>query len=156
MKRKNLLTSILLGTCVLFSAVGFASCGDKGETSSSPEQVVQTEIEQIYAQYVVYAEAQGQEPMPYEQWLETIKGEKGDKGDKGDQGEQGIQGEKGDQGEQGIQGDQGEQGIQGGKGDQGIGIEKVEYDKDGNLVITYTDGSAQTIVLPEKEHTHYW
>ena len=57
----------------------------------------------------------------------------------------GAQGEKGDQGLQGEQGPQGE------KGDQGVGIEKVEYDKDGNLVITLTDGSKQTVAMPEKE-----
>lgn len=41
--------------------------------------------------------------------------------------------------------------IKGEKGDQGVGIEKVEYDKDGNLVITLTDGSKQTVTMPEKE-----
>ena len=43
--------------------------------------------------------------------------------------------------------------IKGEKGDQGVGIEKVEYDKDGNLVITLTDGSKQTVAMPEKEES---
>ena len=41
--------------------------------------------------------------------------------------------------------------IKGEKGDQGVGIKKVEYDKDGNLVITLTDGTKQTVAMPEKE-----
>ena len=45
----------------------------------------------------------------------------------------------------------GAQGEKGDKGEPGVGIEKVEYDKDGNLVITLTDGSTQTVAMPEKE-----
>ena len=41
--------------------------------------------------------------------------------------------------------------IKGEKGDQGVGIEKIEYDEDGNLVITLTDGTQQTVSMPEKE-----
>ena len=63
-------------------------------------------------------------------------GEKGEKGDTGAQGEQGVQGEKGEKGED---------------GQDGVGIEKVEYDEDGNLVITLTDGTKQTVEMPEKE-----
>ena len=42
--------------------------------------------------------------------------------------------------------------IKGEKGEPGVGIEKVECDKDGNLVITLTDGSTQTVAMPEKEN----
>lgn len=88
------------------------------------------EIYAIYTEYVAYAESNGEKPLSYEEWLSTIKGEKGDKGDKGDKGEQGEQGER------------------------GVGIKKVEYDKDGNLVIYFTDGTQQTVKAPEKhEHT---
>ena len=66
---------------------------------------------------------------------------------KGAAGEQGIQGEKGDKG------DQGEQGLPGEKGDIGVGIEKVEYDANGDLLITFTDGTTQTVAMPEK-HVH--
>ena len=108
------------------------------------------------------------------------QGDKGDKGDKGDVGAQGPQGDKGDtgaqgpQGEQGIQGPQGEQGIQGPQGEQGIQgpqgdkgdkgdkgdtgatIAKVEFDEQGRLVITLTDGTVlEPIEVPEKDgHTH--
>ncbi len=83
-----------------------------------------------------------------------LKGDKGDqgeqgiqgeKGDKGDQGEQGIQGEQGVQGEKGDKGDQGEQGIQGDKGETGVGIASTTVDANGNIVITYTDGTVTVI-----------
>ena len=48
-------------------------------------------------------------------------------------------------------GEQGNQGEQGAQGSQGVGIEKIEYDKDGNLVITLTDGSTQTVAMPSKD-----
>ena len=83
-----------------------------------------TQIEQVYQQYVAHAEENGQTPLSYEEWLASIKGEKG---------------------EQGIQG------VQGEKGEKGVGIEKVEYDENGNLKITFTDGTTQTVEMPEKE-----
>ncbi len=54
-------------------------------------------------------------------------------------------GEKGDQGPQGEKGDQGVQGPQGEKGDQGIGIESILLDEEGNLVITFGDGTTQVL-----------
>ena len=102
--------------------------------------------------------ASGEKGDKGDQGEQGIQGEKGDKGDQGEQGIQGEKGDKGDQGEQGIQGekgDKGDQGEQGEKAEDGVGIEKVEYDKDGNLVITFTDGTTQTVVMPEKEeHVH--
>ena len=107
--------------------------------------------------------AQGTKGDQGEQGIQGEQGEKGDKGDQGDQGIQGEKGDKGDQGEQGIQGekgdkgDQGEQGIQGEKGDkgdqgeqgiqgeQGVGIASTTMDENGNIVITYTDGSVEII-----------
>ena len=35
-----------------------------------------------------------------------------------------------------------------------VGIEKVEIDEDGNLVITYTDGTTQTVEVPKEECEH--
>ena len=91
----------------------------------------------------------------YEIWLELgyegteedfIAWLKGEKGETGPQGPQGEQGETGPQGPQGPQGD---------KGDTGVGIEKVEYDANGNLVITFTNGTTQTVEMPEsQEHVH--
>ena len=83
-------------------------------------------------------------------------GEKGEKGDRGEQGLQGIQGEQGLQGIQGEPGKDGEKGEKGDKGDTGATIEKVEFNAEGKLVITLTDGTVLNPVdLPEKEeHEH--
>ena len=49
----------------------------------------------------------------------------------------------------------GKDGINGNDGNDGRGIASVEYDKDGNLVITYTDNTSDTVVLLEREeHVH--
>ena len=79
-----------------------------------------------------------------------IQGEKGDKGDQGIQGIQGEKGDKGDQGAQGVKGDPGE------KGDPGATIAKVEFDAQGRLVITLTNGTVlEPITIPQKEeHLH--
>ena len=98
------------------------------------------------------------------------QGEKGDTGATGAQGPQGLsgatgaqgpQGEKGDtgatgaQGQQGLSGATGPQGPQGEKGDTGATIEKIEFDNQGRLVITLTDGTVlDPVALPEEEHQH--
>lgn len=49
----------------------------------------------------------------------------------------------------------GKDGANGNNGNDGRGIVSVAYDKDGNLVITYTDNTRDTVILPEKEeHVH--
>lgn len=138
MNKKNLLIGVLSAAFMATSAFAIAAC-DNGNGSGQEQEP--TRMEKVYAQYVVYAQAEDLEPLSYEAWLLSIKGEKGD------QGEQGIQGEKGDKE------DQGEQSIQGEKGETGVGIEKVEYDKNGDLKITFTDGSTQTVVMTDK-HVH--
>lgn len=51
-----------------------------------------------------------------------------------------------------IRGDKGEQGD---KGEDGVGIEKVAFDDDGNLVFTFTDGTTQTVIMPKGDvHVH--
>ena len=132
--RKVLLTILSILTLAAVS-LGAASCFSNKENSSS--QTTDNEFRQVYAMYVTYAEEQGVTPLSYEDWLKSIRGEQGPQGEKGDQGEQGPQGDKGDQ------------------GDQGVGIEKVEYDEGDNLVITFTDGTTQTVEIPEPEtHVH--
>ena len=110
MKMKKLLIGLLSLACVTAGSFGLVACGDNSAENKEP-----TEIEVVYAQYVAYAEEQGQTPLSYEDWLATIKGEKGD------------------------------------KGDTGVGIEKVEYDANGDLLITFTDGRTQTVAMPEKD-----
>ena len=118
MKKRKLLIG-LLSAFVLTSVLGVAACEPTDQESGNQP----TQMEQIYTQYIIHAQAEGVTPLSYEEWLEMIKGEKGDKGDKGD------------------------------KGETGVGIEKVEYDENGNLVITFTDGSTQTVTAPE-QHVH--
>lgn len=81
-------------------------------------------------------------------------GTKGDKGDKGDDGKSAYQIWL-DNGHTGTEQDflawlKGETGEQ---GQDGIGIESVEYDDNGDLIIHYTDGTQQVVELPEKEET---
>ena len=179
MKRTKKLLVVFLATLSVFSgSLGLAGCdlelglgngaGNQNSSSASEE----TEIEKVYAQYIVYAQAEGQEPLSYEEWIAMIKGEKGDtgaqgekgeKGDKGDTGAQGEKGEKGDKGDTGAQGEkgekgdkgdtgaQGEKGEKGDKGDAGVGIEKVEIDENGDLLITFTDGTKITLEMPWKD-----
>ena len=156
-----------------------------------------TEQENVYAAYVVYAEAAGDKALSYEDWLKTVKGEKGDKGDKGDAGVNGDKGEKGDKGDRGeagkdgkdgkdgksayeiwlengnsgteadflewLKGQQGEKGDKGDKGDPGSkgekgnagskgdkgeagrGIASMEINDNGELIVTYTDGTTENL-----------
>ncbi len=101
MKGKIVKALLAVVSCACL-CVGAAACGSIGG-----EQVEQTEIEKVYAQYVIHAEAEGEEPLSYEEWLATIKGEKGDKGETGAQGPQGSQGPQGEKGEDGKDGQDG-------------------------------------------------
>ena len=56
---------------------------------------------------------------------------------------------------QGENGDKGDKGDKGDNGTQGIGIKSVAFDENGNLLITFTDNSTQTVEMPEKaKHVH--
>ena len=77
--------------------------------------------------------------------LGNVKGPKGDKGDKGDTGAQGPQGIQGEQGPQGETGATGAQGEKGDKGDAGRGIDYMEINDAGELVVYYTDGTNQNL-----------
>ena len=110
---KNLLKIISTTLMISVVTLGLISCSNDKTTKQD-----QSEIKQIYSQYVIYAQAEGKTPLSYEEWLVSIKGE---------------------------------------KGDNGVGIEKVEYDTNGNLVITFTNGTKQMVTMPEKEtekHTY--
>ncbi|MBQ7368359.1 MAG: collagen-like protein, partial [Clostridia bacterium] len=97
--------------------------------------------------------AQGEKGEKGDKGAQGEKGEKGEKGDTGAQGEKGEKGDTGAQGEKGEKGDTGAQGEKGEDGKDGVGIEKVEYDENGDLKITFTDSTTQTIVMPDK-HVH--
>jgi len=56
-----------------------------------------------------------------------------------------IRGPKGEQGEQGPAGERGPEGETGAQGEAGVGIDTMEIDENGNLVVTLTDGSVQDL-----------
>ena len=72
------------------------------------DNAAKTEQEKVYAAYVAYAEATGDEVLSYEAWLETVRGPQGEQGI---QGEQGAKGEKGDPGKDGKDGEVGRIGF---------------------------------------------
>ena len=99
-------------------------------------------------------------------------GQQGEKGDKGDTGEAGQQGEKGDKGDKGDPGQDGKDGTNGANGasgadgkdgapgkdgidgkdgtsgadgKDGVGIAKAEINANGELVLTYTDGTTANL-----------
>ena len=106
--KKKWWIGLLSLACLAVGGLGLVACGD----NSAQKGDEPTQIQAVYAQYVAHAEEKGQEPLSYEEWLATIKGE---------------------------------------KGDQGVGIKTVEFDKDGNLLITFTDGTTQTVEMPKKD-----
>ena len=121
-KAKKFLLNLLAFASVSAFALGVVACGKDGTDSGDLPPEQQNAIEQVYDSYVEYATAQGQTPLDYETWLATIKGATGAKGDKGD------------------------------KGETGVGIESVEVDEDGMMIITLTDGTVlPAIELPTGE-----
>lgn len=83
------------------------------------DNAAKTEQEKVYAAYVAYAEATGDEVLSYEAWLETVRGPQGEQGIQGEKGEKGDKGDTGAKGEQGVQGEQGAKGEQGDPGKDG-------------------------------------
>ena len=77
MKKKKFLVGLLSTACAVVASFAFASCGGNGNDNAEKEL---TQFEKIYAQYVVYAQAEGKTPLPYEEWLVMIKGETGEAG----------------------------------------------------------------------------
>ena len=60
-----------------------------------------------------------------------------------------LKGAKGDKGETG------DKGATGANGQNGLGVESVEYDADGNLKITYTDGTSDIVDVPAADNHNY-
>ena len=83
------------------------------------------------------------------------QGAKGDRGPKGDSGPAGRQGPKGNDGKQGKPG---KDGTVGEDGTDGVGIQDIEQDIDGAIVVTMTDGETYTLELPtggDTTQVHY-
>ena len=84
---KKLLTIILslcLGICAL---IGLCSCKTISEKTDDRD----TDIVAVYDLYVANAKENGETPLSYEEWLQTIKGDKGEKGDSGKDGKSAYQ-----------------------------------------------------------------
>ena len=181
-RAKKIFLAVLSTLAITAGALGVASCGNKDKNPSAQDseirQVYATYVTYMEAQgqsplsYEEWlASIKGEKgedgKSAYQIWLEN--GHTGTQGDflnwlKGEKGDQGEQGEKGDDGEAPtitigangnwyINGEDTGVKAKGDKGDKGVGIEKVEYDENGDLKITFTDGSTQTVKAPER-HVH--
>ena len=132
MKHKKLLIGLLSLFCVATSGVALAGCNfpfiNQGNNATSSQT---KKIEEVYQQYLIYAQAEGIEPLSYEAWLLSIRGKDGKDGVDGKDGKDGVNGKNGN------------------------GIKKVELTENGDLLITFTDGTTQTVEMPKKqEHIH--
>jgi hypothetical protein len=90
-------------------------------TGCSNESTSTSVDPEIYAIYQEYA-ASTSNPLSYEEWLATIKGDKGDKGDTGETGATGAAGATGETGATGSKGDTGSTGATGATGKTGASI----------------------------------
>ena len=120
-KLLKILTALLI---VSLSLSTLTACGDNDSDNNQ-------EVLSIYNMYVVSAQDSGVEPLSYEDWLSSIKGEKGDKGDKGDTGAQGLKGDKGDKGDTGA---------------QGVGIDDIYVADNGDVMVKYTNSNEYVVV----------
>ena len=71
------------------SAFGFAAC----DNGTDPQGYDDPNIREVYSLYVASAEESGNEPMTYEEWLASIKGEDGAPGENGKDGSSFLHGE---------------------------------------------------------------
>ena len=142
--KKTLLT-ILMVVLLACTCLFFVGCNN---TQSNDRD---KDILAIYNLYVANAEDNGQTPLSYEEWLESIKGEKGDKGEDGktptieisEDGYWVINGEKTEYKAIGKDGVNGENGANGTNGIDGVGIESVRIDEKGHLMIKYTNSQIE-------------
>jgi hypothetical protein len=76
---------------------------------------------------------------------ELLPGEKGDRGNEGPPGIDGEPGEQGPPGKDGLQGERGPVGEQGVPGKDGVGLANALIDRNGELVVTLTDGTTKNL-----------
>ena len=138
MSKKNKFARIVLGTMfagcfAAAAAFSLAGCDDKPAEESSND-----DIYAVYQLYVAYAEEKGDEPLTYEEWLESVKGPQGEKGDKGDPGEDGADGAPGKDGQDGADGAPGQDGEDGKDGSAwlvGSGAPAATAGKEGDMYL---------------------
>lgn len=83
-----------------------------------------------------------------EQGLPGLNGLQGPKGDKGEPGENGLQGPQGQRGETGLNGKDGRDGRDGRdgvNGRDGAGIESINVNAEGDLIVEYENGTIQNL-----------
>ncbi|MEG9430654.1 MAG: hypothetical protein VZQ61_07025, partial [Christensenellaceae bacterium] len=121
---KKLIAILILSLVCVFCAVGFTACDENTAGGQN------TQILGIYNTYVAYAEENGETPLSYEEWLESIKGKDGKDGTNGVDGKDGKNGTDG---------------IDGVNGKDGVSIVKIEKTSTNGLAdtytITYSDGN---------------
>lgn len=77
MKLKNKIAALAVcATLAAGSVFGFAACNADNGGSAAGD----ADIREVYSLYVASAEEAGNDPLTYEEWLESIKGAKGDDG----------------------------------------------------------------------------
>lgn len=80
--------------------------------------------------------------------LQGPQGPVGPQGPQGERGADGVQGLRGPAGESGSDGLEGKQGPAGLDGEDGRGVEGLSIAADGDLVVSYTDGTEEYLELP--------
>ncbi len=81
--KKKLITILTLCIIAIVCAIGLVACNgdDNGSADNRDKQIVS-----VYNTYVAYAEENGQTPLTYEEWLNSIKGKDGINGLNGKDG----------------------------------------------------------------------
>ena len=171
-KKTKLLLAVLSATAVTCGAFGIAACS--GDTASG-------KYYDMYQAYVAEAEADGQEALDYDAWLDSVlNAAKGEKGDQGVAGKDGATWLSGDGAPAATDGENGDfyldkttftvynkaagtwvsvgviKGASGANGTNGVGIDDITYE-DGTITITYTDASEPTVITvftEEQLHKH--
>lgn len=169
MKNKKIFVALLAALCICGTAGSMADCIDQ-TTDNNDSQILA-----VYNSYVANAEADGTDPLSYEDWLALIKGEKGDKGDdgltpyigengnwwigttdtgvkaEGKDGADGKDGTDGTNGTNGTNGKDGTDGIDGTDGEDGVyelTVKEVSGDKE--EVDVPSDSANDDAVVEEK------
>lgn len=171
-KKTKLLLAVLSATAVTCGAFGIAACS--GDTASG-------KYYDMYQAYVAEAEADGQEALDYDAWLDSVlNAAKGEKGDQGVAGKDGATWLSGNGAPAATDGENGDfyldkttftvynkaagtwvsvgviKGASGANGTNGVGIADITYE-DGTITITYTDASEPTVITvftEEQLHKH--
>lgn len=126
------LIAILLCACALLI---FCSCEKKEERS-----VRTVEINEAGELIVIFSDGSTSN-------VGRVKGDTGEKGEKGEDGVDGVNGKDGINGIDGKDGAAGQKGAVGADGHGGRSIDSVSADKEGNLVIAYSDGKTERVDL---------